>query len=318
MLVSRIVIPDDEPAVMVPSIAFRKLDKYDVRTYDTRPKTERELVERIRTAEVVINIRSSCRFDRDVLESCPSLRLISIWGTGVDNVDLDAARERGVAVTNTPAVAKDTVAEHTLMLMLAAGRRIVEVDRRVRDGGWPRATISQLYGKTLGLIGLGAIGRRVAELGKGIGMNVIAWTFHPSADVGQDLGLRWAEFEDVVSESDVLSLHVRHSPDTHHLIGAPQFQLMKPSAILVNTARGSVVDEAALVDALKTEKIAAAGLDVFESEPLEPESPLKRLPNVVLTPHSAGISPETVEAGLAMSIDNVFAFLSDRRVHRVV
>ena len=315
---ARIVIPDDEPSVMIPSGAFRKLDGRDVRAYDTRPDTARELIDRIGGAEIVINIRSSCRFDRQVLDSCPSLRLISIWGTGVDNVDLDAARDHNVAVTNTPAVAKDTVAEHTLMLMLAAGRRILEVDRSVRDGLWPRATIAQLNGKILGLIGVGAIGRRVAELGKGIGMNVIAWTFHPSAELAREVGLRWVDLDEVISESDVLSLHVRHSEDTHHLVGSRQFQLMKPTAILVNTARGSIVDEAALIDALETQRIAAAGLDVFETEPLAPESHLKRLPNVVLTPHSAGISPETVEAGLAMSIDNVFAFLEGLSVHRVV
>ena len=315
---ARIVIPDDEPSVMIPSAAFRKLDGRDVRAYDTRPDTARELINRIGGAEIVINIRSSCRFDRQVLDSSPSLRLISIWGTGVDNVDLDAARDHNVAVTNTPAVAKDTVAEHTLMLMLAAGRRILEVDRSVRDGLWPRATIAQLNGKILGLIGVGAIGRRVAELGKGIGMNVIAWTFHPSAELAREVGLRWVDLDEVISESDVLSLHVRHSEDTHHLVGPRQFQSMKPTAILVNTARGSIVDEAALIDALETQRIAAAGLDVFETEPLAPESRLKRLPNVVLTPHSAGISPETVEAGLAMSIDNVFAFLEGRSVHRVV
>ncbi len=302
----------------MPSAAFRKLDGRDVCVYDTRPGTVRELVDRIGRAEIVINIRSSCRFDRQVLDSCPSLRLISIWGTGVDNVDLEAARDHDVAITNTPAVAKDTVAEHTLMLMLAAGRRILEVDQSVRDGLWPRATIAQLNGKTLGLIGVGAIGRRVAELGKGIGMDVIAWTFHPSAELGREVGLQWADFDEVIAKSDVLSLHVRHSEDTHHLVGPRQFQAMKPTAILVNTARGSIVDEAALIDALETHRIAAAGLDVFETEPLAPESRLKRLPNVVLTPHSAGISPETVEAGLAMSIDNVFAFLEGRSVHRVV
>ena len=149
-------------------------------------------------------------------------------------------------------------------------------------------------------------------------MNVIAWTFHPSAELGREVGLRWVDLDEVISESDVLSLHVRHSEDTHHLVGPRQFQSMKPTAILVNTARGSIVDEAALIDALETQRIAAAGLDVFETEPLAPESRLKRLPNVVLTPHSAGISPETVEAGLAMSIDNVFAFLEGRSVHRVV
>ena len=314
----RIVIPDDEPAVLVPSQAYRKLDGHDVQAYDTRPATGDELVERIRDAEIVINIRSSCRFDRAVLEACPSLRMISIWGTGTDNVDLDYAKQRGVRVTHTPAVAKNAVAEHTLMLMLAAGRRIIEVDRRVRQGEWPRAMITELHGKTLGLIGLGAIGTQVARVGKGIGMNVLAWTFHPSRDLAAEIGFEFVSFDDVLRSSDVVSVHVRQSEDTIGMISARHFGMMKRSAIFINTARGAIVDQDALIEALRTESIAAAGLDVFEQEPLPAGTPFADLPNVVLTPHSAGISPETTEAGLAMTIDNVFDFLSGKPTHVVV
>jgi D-3-phosphoglycerate dehydrogenase len=314
----RIVIPDDEPAVLVPSQAYRKLDGHDVRAYDTRPATGDELIDRIRDAEIVINIRSSCRFDRAVLEACPSLRMISIWGTGTDNVDLDHAKQRGVRVTNTPAVAKNAVAEHTLMLMLAAGRRIIEVDRRVRQGKWPRAMITELHGKTLGLIGLGAIGTQVARVGKGIGMNVLAWTFHPSRDLAAEIGFEFVSFEDVLRLSDVVSIHVRQSEDTIGMISAKHFGMMKRSAIFINTARGAIVDQDALIEALRTESIAAAGLDVFEREPLPARTPFADLPNVVLTPHSAGLSPETTEAGLAMTIDNVFDFLSGKPANVVV
>ena len=313
----RIVIPDDEPAVMVPSAAFQKLDGYDVRFFDTRPASHDELVERIGDAEVVINIRSSCRFDREVFERCPSLRMISIWGTGTDNVDVVAAHERRVCVTNTPAVSRYTLGEHTLMLMLAAGRRIVEVDRRVRAGEWPRAMITELYGKTLGLIGTGAIGTQVAHLGSGIGMNVIAWTFHPRAALVKTIPLRWVEFDEVFAQSDVVSVHVRHTPDTDRFIGRKHFERMKSSALFINTARGGVVDEPALIDALRSETIGGAGLDVFGDEPLGKESPFFDLPNVVLTPHSGGISPEATEAGLAMTIENVFAFLEGKPVHVV-
>ncbi len=311
----RIVIPDDEPAVMVPSAAFQKLDGYDVRSFDTRPASRDELAERIGDADVVINIRSSCRFDREVFDRCPSLGMISIWGTGTDNVDLVAARERGVCVTNTPAVSRYTLGEHTLMLMLAAGRRIVEVDRRVRLGEWPRAMITELYGKTLGLIGTGAIGTQVARLGVGIGMNVIAWTFHPTAALEKEIPLRWVEFDEVFGESDVVSVHVRHSPDTDRFIERQHFELMKTSALFINTARGGVVDEPALIDALRSGTIGGAGLDVFADEPLEEGSAFFDLPNVVLTPHSGGISPETTEAGLAMTIENVFAFLEGKPVN---
>jgi len=165
---SRIVIPDDEPAVMAPSAAFATLAGHEVRTYADRPSSVAELVRRIRDAEMVINIRSTSKFTADVLAACPHLRLISIWGTGTDNVDLLAAKSRGVRVTNTPGVSAVAVAEHTLALIMAVAKQIVRVDGQVRRGEWPRAMVQQLRGKVLGVIGTGAIGREVARLG-------IAW-----------------------------------------------------------------------------------------------------------------------------------------------
>jgi D-3-phosphoglycerate dehydrogenase len=301
----RIVIPDDEPAVMTPSLAFRTLAGHDVQTFPTRPSDASELVDRIRDCDIVINIRSTSRFTDDVLAKCPAVRLISIWGTGTDNVDLAAARARGVRVTNTPGVSAVAVAEHTLALIMAVAKRTAQMDHEVREGRWPRGMATQLRGKTLGLIGTGAIGREMARLGAGIGMRVIAWTFHPRGDVAE-----WVEFEDVFRQSDVVSVHLRLSPDTSGLIRREHFELMKPSAILINTARGGIVNEADLVHALTTHRIAGAGLDVFETEPLPRDSPFVAIPNAVLTPHAAGITPETTEAGLALAIDNVFAFLN--------
>jgi phosphoglycerate dehydrogenase-like enzyme len=310
---ARIVIPDDEPAVMSRSMAFRNLAGHDVRTYLTRPSGPVELAQRIGGDDVVINIRSTSKFTADVLEKCPGLRLISIWGTGTDNVDLDAARRQGIRVTNTPGVSAVAVAEHTLALMMAVARRTVEVDQQVRQGRWPRAMVTQLRGKTLGLIGTGAIGREVARLGSGIGMRVIAWTFHPRGDVAE-----WVSFDEVFRQSDVLSVHVRLSTETSGFIRREHLDLMKPGAILINTARGGIVDEADLVRALLTNRIAGAGLDVFETEPLPPESPLFAIPNVVLTPHAAGITPEATEAGLALAIENVFSFLAGRLTNVVI
>jgi D-3-phosphoglycerate dehydrogenase len=301
----RIVIPDDEPAVMSRSMAFRRLAGHDVRTYSTRPAGPVDLVERIRDCEIVINIRSTTRFATDVLEKCPALRMISIWGTGTDHVDLAAAQGRGIRVTNTPGVSAVAVAEHTLALMMAVAKRTVQVDQHVRQGGWPRAMVTQLRGKTLGLIGTGAIGREVARLGGGIGMRVVAWTFHPRGDVAE-----WVAFDEVFRQSDVLSVHVRLSTETAGLIRREHLELMKPGAVLINTARGGIVNESDLVRALLTNRIAGAGLDVFESEPLPADSPLLTMQNVVLTPHAAGITPEATEAGLALAIENVFAFLA--------
>ena len=310
---ARIVIPDDEPAVMSPSVAFRALAGHDVHTYPTRPPDPAELVDRIRDSHIVINIRSTTRFSADVLDKCASLRLISIWGTGTDNVDLGAARARGIRVTNTPGVSAVAVAEHALALMMAVAKRTVHVDQQVRQGRWPRAMVTQLRGKTLGLIGTGAIGREVSRLGAGLGMRVIAWTFHPRGDVAE-----WVALDDIFRQSDVVSVHVRLSAETSGLIGREQFERMKPGAILINTARGGIVNQSDLVDALSTNRIAGAGLDVFETEPLPPDSPLCAMPNVVLSPHAAGITPEATEAGLALAIDNVFAFLAGTPANVVV
>ena len=300
-----IVIPDDEPAVMSRSMAFRHLAGHNVRTYPTRPSGPGELADRIADSDIVINIRSTSRFTADVLEKCPALRLISIWGTGTDNVDLEAARRQGIRVTNTPGVSAVAVAEHTLALMMAVAKRTVQVDQQVRQGRWPRAMVTQLRGKTLGLIGTGAIGREVARLGAGIGMRVIAWTFHPRGDIAE-----WVALEEVFRQSDVLSVHVRLSTETSGLIRREHLELMKPGAILINTARGGIVNEADLVQALLTNRIAGAGLDVFETEPLPPDSPLFAMPSVVLSPHAAGVTPEATEAGLALAIENVFSFLA--------
>jgi len=252
-------------------------------------------------------------FTADLMEHCSKLRLISIWGTGTEHVDLPAAKARGIRVTNTPGVSATAVAEHTLALIFTVARNMVCVDQQVRRGQWPRAMVMQLGGKTLGLIGTGAIGSEVAKLGKGIGMRVIAWTFHPNGDTVQ-----YVSFEDVFCRSDILSVHVRQSSDTFHMIRREHFDMMKPGAIFINTARGGIVKEADLVDALRSGRIAGAGLDVFETEPLRPGSAFYSLPNVVLTPHSAGITPEATEAGLALAIENVFAFLAGHPTNVVV
>jgi D-3-phosphoglycerate dehydrogenase / 2-oxoglutarate reductase len=298
---------------MLPSSAFGKLRDKDVQLFDSRPAGLLELVERIRDAQVVINIRSTSRFTDEVLEKCAKLRLISIWGTGTDNVDLASARARGICVTNTPGVSAAAVAEHTIALIMAVAKQLVHIDQQVRRGNWPRAMVMQLRGKTLGLVGTGAIGREVAKLGIGLGMRVIAWTFHPEHDIAE-----WVSFDDVFRQSDVVSVHVRQTAETLGFIRREHFDLMKRSAIFVNTARGGIVKEADLLHALQAGRIAGAGLDVFESEPLPADSPFYSLRNVVLTPHSAGITPETTEAGLALAIENVFSFLAGNPTNVVV
>ncbi len=305
----KIVVPDDYPRVLAPSQAWRHLTaRFPVEYHDTLPGSEAALIERLREAGVVINIRSSCKFTAAVFEACPRLKLVSIWGTGIDNIDLEAARARGVTVTNTPGVSAVSIAEHSLALMLAVARQIPRIDAEVRRGAWPRGFVTQMHGKTLGIIGLGAIGRRFAALGAAIGMKVLSWTMHPKAE----LGFRHVELEELLGSSDVVSLHLRQSADTLGFLDRRRLALMKPTAILINTARGPLVEEQALMEALESGRLAGAGLDVFDTEPLPPGHPLTRLANVVLTPHSGGVTPEALEAGLQRAVENVFRFLEGR------
>src|SRR5437660_5201629 len=238
MTAPRIVIPDDAPPVLGPSPAYRSLlDRTPVEYYDTLPASESGLIERIQTAEIVINIRSSCRFTENVFAECGQLRLLSLWGTGTDNVDLPAAARHGVTVTNTPGVAAISIAEHCLALLLSVARRIPRTDAEIRQGHWPRGEGAQMCGKTLGIVGLGAIGRRFAQLGAAIGMRVIAWTMHPNPALGFEL----VPLETLLRESDVVSLHLRLSGETRGMIGERELGMMKPSAILINTARGPII-----------------------------------------------------------------------------
>lgn len=311
MLKTRIAIPDDCPPVMGPSEAYRKrLAQADVRYFDSLPQTSEELVERIKDADVVISIRASVPFPEEVLAACPNLKILSIWGTGTDHVDLEAATRLGITVTNTRGVTTVSMAEHTLTLMLAAARHIPQIDLEVKQGCWPRGFVTQLHGKTLGVIGLGAIGGQTARIAQGIGMRVVAWTMHPSEALARELGVQLVELDDLYRQSDVISVHLRLSSDTMNMIGEREFRLMKSSALLINTARGAIVDENALLAALREQRIAGAGLDVFVNEPLPKDHALTRLPNVVLTPHAGGVTREALEASLLLSIENIFSNLA--------
>ena len=298
-----ISVPDDFPVVLATSVVFPALSaRASLDYFDSLPQSEDALIERIGEAEVVLNIRSSSRFTSRVFAACPRLRLLSVWGTGTDHIDLEAAARAGVTVANTPGVSARSIAEHALALLLAVARRIPELDQATRGGRWPRGSGVQLYRKTCGVLGYGAVGKRFAELVVGIGMDVKVWTLHPE----RYPGMSFAELDEVYETSDVLSVHLRLSPQTVGMIGTPEFERMKDSAILINTARGAIVDEGALVSALTGGRIAGAGLDVFAAEPVAGSNPLLGLGNVVLTPHCAGITPEALEAGLRIAVENIW------------
>jgi D-3-phosphoglycerate dehydrogenase len=307
----KIIIPDDYPPVISGTRHLERLKKLgEVSVYNSRPLNEDDLIKRIKDADIVVNIRSYCRFPKKVFEKTESLKLLSIWGTGTDNVDLDAARELGITVTTTPGTATESVAEHTLTLMLAAAREITKIDRLVKEGKWVRGLVTQLYGKTVGVLGTGLIGTHFIKLAKGIGMNVLAWTFHPSVEKAKSIGFKYVNLDQLLSESDVISIHLRLSEKTRDLIGNKEFSLMKPSAILINTARGAIVDKESLIMALKQGRIAGAGIDVYHKEPIEAEDPILKLDNVILTPHSAGQTPEVLDKGVGMAVENVAKFLT--------
>ena len=313
-----VVVPDDYPPVLGPSTAFKTLlAGADVTHHDSLPASTQVLLERIADAEAVVNIRSSIEFDEDVFAACPKLRALSLWGTGTDHVDLSAAKKHGVIVTNTPGVSAVAMAEHALTLMLAVARDIPRIDAKTRKGAWPRGFVTQLHGKTLGVVGLGAIGMQTARIAKGIGMRVIAWTRTPGEKPLAELGIKLVDLAELYRQSDVVSLHVRLTPETTAMVGRQELATMKSTAILVNTARGPVVDEAALLEALRNETIAGAGLDVFDQEPLPEGHPLGDASNVVLTPHSGGVTAEALETGLRMAVDNVFAVLRGKPMNRV-
>jgi len=313
-----IAIPDDFPAVMGPSAAFKMLKfRADLRYHDSLPDSPETLIERIGDAPYVINIRSSVGFPADVLEKLPNLKLLSLWGTGTDHVDLEAAERLGVTVANTPGVSAIAMAEHTLALMLAVARDIPRIDAKTRRGAWPRGFVQQLHGKTLGVIGLGAIGQQTARIARGMGMKVIGWTRHANILVAQELDIELVSLDDLYRRADVVSLHIRQTPETLDFIGEREFELMKAGAIFINTARGPLVDEAALVKALESGKLAGAGLDVYCREPLPEDDPLTRLNNVVLTPHSGGVTKEALDTGLQLAINNVFDFINGDPQHVV-
>ena len=316
---SLLVIPDDEPPVLAgtPLEARARALAERVEWHVTRPGSEADTIDRIKDADVVINIRSSVQFPRDVLVASPHLKLLSVWGTGVDHVDLAAAAELDITVANTPGYGAPYVSEHALTLALAVSRQIVSNDRRIRAGGWTAGFIDELYNKTLGVVGTGAIGRRMIQLGQGIGMKVIAWTFNPTPQRAAEYGVEFLELEELLRRSDVVSLHVALTPQTQGFIGRERLALMKPTAILVNVARGAVVDEAALLEALQDGMIAGAGLDVFEAEPLPAGHPFTELDNVVLSPHAGSMAYNGTMRGLEMSIENLEGFAAGHPVNVV-
>ena len=284
--------------------------------------TRAELLARVGEVEGLICLLSD-RVDDEVFSAAPRLKVVANLGVGVDNIDLAAATRRGIPVTNTPDVLTETTADLGWALLMAAARRIVEADRDLRERGFPGWTFIpphlgvDVWGRTLGVVGLGRIGTAVAKRGRGFSMRVLYHSRTRKERAEEELGLEYAPLEQLLTESDFVVLTVPLTPETRHLIGARELSLMKEDGILVNIARGPVVDEAALVQALKEGAIRAAALDVFEREPeVHPE--LLTLRNVVLTPHIGSATWATRRAMARLAVGSVIDVLAGRRPANLV
>ncbi|NMC53561.1 MAG: D-glycerate dehydrogenase [Chloroflexi bacterium] len=276
------------------------------------PPSRAELIEHIQPADGLLCLLSD-RIDEEILQHAPSLKVISNYAVGFDNIDVAAATRRGIPVGNTPGVLTHATADFAFALLMAAARRIPEADRSVRAGKWktwgPKTLLgADLYQATLGLIGFGRIGQAVAQRARGFDMRVLI--YDPSINPSDlPAGVQPVALDVLLSQSDFISLHVPLTPQTHHLIDTRALEQMKPTAVLVNTARGAVVDTEALVHALKSGQIASAALDVTDPEPIPADHPLLGLDNLVIAPHIASASTATRDKMAVMAAENLLAGL---------
>jgi D-3-phosphoglycerate dehydrogenase len=281
----------------------------DVEIFEEPPKTTDELKERIKTADIAIVGWSD--LTKDIIDSAGRLKMISIWATTCHYIDLEAAKKRGIAVTHVPAYSTESVAEHAFTLLLAAVRKLRLADEHVRNGGfdWRPFGGRELAGKTLGIIGTGAIGCRVAEIAKAFRMHVVGYDKYPNLKRAEEIGIKYVDLHTLLKESDFITLHVTLTSETEKLIGKKEIDAMKNGAVVVNTSQGKVIDEKALVDALRSGRISFAGLDVFAEEPPAKDNPLFKFDNVLLSPHIGFHTVEAAKRCTDICIDNVVKFL---------
>ena len=302
----------------IPQVGLELLKGTDFKVWEEDRVIPRDvLLERVRGVEAILALLTD-KMDGELMEAAgPQIKIISNYAVGFDNIDVAEATKRKIYVTNTPGVLTEAVAEHTFALMLAIARRISESDQFTKKGkykGWEPELLlgSELKGKTLGIVGLGRIGSRVAEMAvKGMGMKVSYFDVKPSAEFEKEFQATFQDLDSLLKEADFVSIHVPLLPATRHLINGEKLKLMKPTAYLINTSRGPIVEEMALVEALKAGTIKGAALDVFENEPqLAPG--LADLPNVVLTPHTASATDEARGAMATLAAQAILDTLSSK------
>lgn len=307
----RIVIPDDYEGNFTDSAHLARLEKLgDVARFTERPWDEEEMAERIRDADVILTVRYQTDFkNTTLLNVARNLSFISIWGTRPRAVDMKRARGRGVSVSVTPGAGSPSVAEHTMMMVLALAKRLPCQGPAMRTGAWERVRGVELLGKTLSVIGFGHIGSKVVPMARGFGMEVLAWSKNMTPERAAGAGARAASLE-ACMQADFVTIQLHVTPETRGIISRERIAGMKPGAFLINTSRAALVDMEALLEALREKRIAGAGLDVFEpEEPLPEDSPYRSLDNVILTPHVAAHTEGAVEREARIAVDNVEAFV---------
>jgi phosphoglycerate dehydrogenase-like enzyme len=285
----------------------------DVVSFTDHVDDEDELVERLHGFDVVVAMRERTAFPRAVLERLTELRLLVTTGTRNAAIDVRAARERGIVVSGTWGIVSNTV-ELTWALILAVARGLPNEVGAVRTGGWQQAIGADLNGKTLGLLGLGNIGSRMATIGNAFGMKVIAWSANLTDEQAAEFGAERVEKDELFRTADVVSIHLVLSDRTRHLVGTSELALMKPAAILVNTSRGPIIDDVALIDALERGVIAGAGLDAFEVEPLPSDHAYRALANVVATPHIGYVTNDCYRIFYDQIVEDITSFLDGHPV----
>src|SRR5262249_10949148 len=312
-------IPGDFPLQIQGSPHLERLRKYgEVVLYTDLPASAEEKVRRAKDATCILNSRGAVSWPGDVLRQLPKLKMITACGIGTDTLDLNAAKELGIAVCNVPGKTAFIVAEHALALLFAVAKRAWFHTHELKKGRWTRMDNVYLRGKTIGIIGTGSIGAAMIQLCNAVGMKVIAWTLHPTPERAAELGVPFVSLEELLQQSDAISIHLKLTDRSRGLIGDREFKLMKPGAFLVNTARGAIVETEALIAALQYGQLGGAGLDVFDQEPLPGDDPLLNCAQIVLTPHVADQNPEGTELLNAGAVDNVIAFLEGEPQNRVV
>ncbi len=287
-----------------------------VHSHWTGRRTEDELIDLLQGIDGAIV--AGDKFTPRVIQSVDRLKVISRTGVGYDAVDVGAATTRGIAVCSTPDVNKHSVADWTMALMLQCARKVVQNEAEVRSGRWTRIEGRELWDSTLGIVGLGSIGKEVVRRARGFGMRIIACDPRQDAAFASENGVRYVSMDDLLRDSDYVSLHTFLNKDTRHMIDAERLGMMKPTACLINTSRGGVIDQEALYEALKSRKIACAALDVFESEPLDDGSPLRKLDNLYISAHAGGVTSDARARSGRTAAENLLRVLKGEKPAHIV